>query len=136
MKKLVIALAIAATSTVAFAGPHAGRAVRGQRVARMQRAAEKLGLSDAQKQQIAAIHKASREANRQLIADLRAKTREFRQLKRANDPRAADLQPQLETLRDQAKAARKATHEQVLTVLTAEQRAQLDALRAARRHRS
>jgi hypothetical protein len=56
--------------------------------------------------------------------------RQFRQLKRAGDPTADSVKAELQPMREQIKAARKATHEAVLGVLTAEQRQELEQLRA------
>lgn len=124
MKKLVIALALAATAAVAGAGPM-----------------ERLNLSDAQKQQIRDIRSANRQTNHQLYADYRTKLRQFRQLNRAGDPGAAALRTELETMRTQVRAARQAQHQTVLNVLTAEQRQQLeqwrdDHPRGSRRNRN
>lgn len=135
MKKSVIAFAIAATAGVAFAAPHQGARQPGGKAAHMRKFAEKLGLTDAQKAQIKAIHQADREQNKQLYADFRARRQEFRQLKQANDPRAEDLKVALKAMHEQIREARKATREQVLNVLTPEQRAQLDQWRARRKNR-
>lgn len=130
MKKLVIAFAVAATAAAAFAAPHAPSAHRGGRAGHMEKFAQKLNLTDAQKQQIRDIHQTDRQRNKQLYADFRAKLRQFRELKRAGDPGADAVKAELQPMREQIKAARKATHEAVLGVLTAEQRQQLDQWRA------
>jgi len=101
----------------------------------MQKFAEKLGLSDAQKQRIADIRKADRERNQQLYMDARVMRQEYRQLKQANDPRAEEVKTQLQAMRPQLKSARREAHEQFLSVLTPEQRAQLEQLRAQRKQR-
>jgi Spy/CpxP family protein refolding chaperone len=130
MKKFVIALMLTATAAITFAqtGP-------GQFHPRIQRArllAEKLNLTDAQKQQMKDIRTADREQNKQLYADFRAKLQQFRALKQANDPSASDVKAQLEAMRPQMHAARKANREAMLNVLTPEQRAQIKAARQAR----
>lgn len=141
MKKFVIAAVVAATATLGIAqtapkgdgdGAFHHRRHRG---ARMHRIAEKLNLTDAQKEQIKSIRAASREQNKQLFADFKAKRQELRSLRQNNDPRAADVKSQLEAMRPQLEAARKATHEQVLSVLTAEQRAQLEQWKTQRQQR-
>jgi Spy/CpxP family protein refolding chaperone len=133
MKKFVIALAIAATGSMAFAGEGASGHRRG--AAHFEQFAQRLGLSDAQKQQISDIHKADFDKNKQLYSDFRSKREEYRQLRDANDPRAAQVKSELEALKDQVKAARKATHEQILNVLTPQQRKQLEQWRAERGQR-
>ena len=127
MRKFVIAFAVAATAAAASAGPHARTAHRGAAHAR---AFAQLNLSDAQKQQIGDIHKADRERNQQLYADFRTKMRAFREARRAGDANADALRAELQPLREQIRAARKATREQVLNVLTPEQRQQLEQFRA------
>lgn len=124
MKKFVIAVAVAATAAMAVAAPHGSR--HGDGAPRMEKFAEKLGLSEAQKEQIKAIHQADADKNRQLYSDVQSKRQEYRQLRRANDPRAETIKSELGTLKDQVKAAREATHQQILNVLTAEQRLQLE----------
>jgi Spy/CpxP family protein refolding chaperone len=133
MKRFVIALSIAAMSVAAFAGPHRGPRQRQHQFRKM---VEKLGLTDAQKQQLRDLRKANHERNHQLYADLRAKVREYRAMRRANDPKAEALRNEIQPLREQARAARKAAREQFRNVLTAQQRQQLDELRAARQHRN
>ncbi len=137
MKQFVIALAIAATSTMAFGHDHgaAGHGKGRQGEAHMGRFAEKLGLSEAQKQQVAGIRKADAEKNRQLYADLRAKRQELLQLKKANDPNTEAVKAQFDALKDQVKVAKDAVHAQILSVLTAEQRAQLDQWKSQRKNR-
>jgi protein CpxP len=130
MKKLVIAFAVAAIAAAALAAPNARTAHRGGRAAHMAKFAQTLNLTDAQKQQIRDIHQAARDRNKQLYADYRAKLRQFRELKRAGDATADAVKAELQPMREQVKAARKATHEAVLNVLTAEQRQQLEQLRA------
>jgi protein CpxP len=132
MKKFVIALLVTATSAIGFAqtaGPGTPHA-RGHRVG-FGRIAAKLNLTDAQKQQLKDIRTASREQNKQLYADFRAKLQELRALKQANDPKADDVKAQLKAMRPQLEAARKASREAMLNILTPEQR---DQLKAARQH--
>lgn len=133
MKKFVIALLVTAASAIGFAQtaapatPHG----RGHR-AGFGRIAAKLNLTDAQKQQLKDIHTTSREQNHQLYADFHAKLQEFRALKQANDPKADDVKAELKAMRPQMQAARKASHEAMLNILTPEQRDQLNARRQSR----
>lgn len=132
MKRFVIALSIAAMSVAAFATPGRGSAEGHRRGAHFQKLAEKLNLSDAQKQQLKDLRAADKERNQQLYADLRAKVREYRQLRKANDPKAESLRAEFQPLREQVRAARKASREAFLNVLTPDQRQQLEQLRADR----
>lgn len=125
MKRIVIALMVAATSAVAFAQtPGDGGFHRhGHRGGLRQLAA--LNLTDAQKQQMKDIRSSDRQSNQQLYADFRAKLHEFRALKRANDPGADAVKAQIESMKPQVQAAHKATRQAMLEVLTPDQRAQL-----------
>ncbi len=131
MKRFVIALMVTATAAITFAQT----ADPGQfhRHARADRFASQLDLTDAQKQQMKDIRTASREQNKQLYADYRAKQQQFRALKQANDPSADDIKAELETMRPQIRAARKASREAMRNVLTPEQRSQLEQWKAERK---
>lgn len=130
MKKFVIALMVAATSTIALA-QDAGPAFHA-RGPRADRFAEKLNLTDAQKQQMKDLRAADRAQNQQLYADLQSKLQQLHALKQAGDPKAADIKAQIKAMRPQIQAARKARHEAMFNVLTAEQRAELKAARQSR----
>ncbi len=132
MKKFITAVAVVAamTTPVAFAQNQdfGGRHHRG-----MAKFAEKLGLTDAQKQQIKDIKQADREANKALFEQFHAKRQEYRSLKQANDPNAENVKAELKTLGQQVHAAKKATRDKIYnTVLTTEQRAQIDTWRSQR----
>src|SRR5947207_439235 len=128
MKKFITAVAVVAamTTPVAFAhGQFGARHERGMKFA------EKLGLTDAQKDQIKTIRQADREANKALFEQFRTKRQEYRSLKESGDPNAESVKAELKSLGEQLKAARKATRDKIYnTVLTADQRAQVDAWRA------
>jgi Spy/CpxP family protein refolding chaperone len=133
MKKIVIALVVAATSTIALAqdaGPrfHA----RGPRADRLAEKLETLNLTEAQKQQMKDLRAAGREQNKQLYADLRGKLQELRALKQAGDPKATDVKAQIQAMHPQIQATRKASRQAMLNVLTPEQRAELKAARHSR----
>jgi len=83
VKKFVIAFAVAATAAGAFAAPHARTARFGDRGAHFEEFAQKLNLSDAQKQQIRDIEQSDREHNKQLYADFQTKMEQYRELERA-----------------------------------------------------
>jgi periplasmic protein CpxP/Spy len=133
MKKFVIALMVAATSAIALAqtaGP--GFTNRHGHRGGFEKLASKLNLTDDQKQQMKDIRIAGRESNKQLYADFRAKLQQLRALEQANDPGAAGLKAQIESMKPQIQAARKANREAMLGVLTADQRAQLKAAKQSR----
>jgi Spy/CpxP family protein refolding chaperone len=133
MKKFVIALMVTATSAIGLAqtaapGSHQHEGHR----AGFGRMAAKLNLSDAQKQQMKDIRTAGHEHNQQLYADFRAKLQEFHSLKQASDPKADDVKAELKAMRPQMEAARKASRDAMLNILTPEQRDQLKAGRVSR----
>jgi Spy/CpxP family protein refolding chaperone len=133
MKKFVIALMVTATAAIGVAqtaGP--GTPHHNGHRAGFGRIAAKFNLTDAQKQQMKDIHTASREQNHQLYADFHAKLQELRALKQANDPKADDVKAELKAMRPQMEAARKASREAMLNILTPEQRDQLKAARQSR----
>ena len=135
MKKFVIALALAATTSAGFAHDHGRRGLGKEHGRPVLEHFAQLGLSDAQKQQIAAIRKADAEKNRDLYANFHAKRMEIRDLRRAGDPKAETLKAEMEAMAQQVKAARDAVHQQVLAVLTPEQRSKLDEMRSEHKPR-
>lgn len=132
MKKFVIALMVTSTAAIAFAQTAGTGHFRhqGMRHGGFGRIAAKLNLTDAQKQHLKDIRTADRENNKQLYAGFRAKLQELRALKDANDPKAADVKAQIESMQPRTQAARKANREAMLNILTPEQRDQLQQSRA------
>jgi Spy/CpxP family protein refolding chaperone len=127
-------------ATLAFAAPqdgnqqfHHGRRHKGEFGAKF---AEKLGLTDAQKQQVRDIRKSFFEANKPLFEQARATRKEFREAKKANDTAKLDaLKPALDAQRAQFKELRAAQEQKIALVLTPQQRAQWDTLKAERAQR-
>lgn len=131
MKKFITAVALTASMVpMAWAGQHGARGQGFHQGQHDGRIFARLNLTADQKAQMKTIAEASRQQNQALFQEFKAKVAAFRELKKANDPGAAAAKAALEPLAEQVKAARKATHEQMLNVLTAEQRAQLQQLRA------
>ena len=138
-KWMTMAAVVTLSASLAFAAPHEGkggkrgRHGRGEFGARM---AEKLNLTDAQKQQIEAINKGFRENNKAVFESARDLRQEFREAKRANDTaKLESLKPQMETERAQMQQLRDAQRAQILALLTPEQRTQWEALKAEREQR-
>ena len=80
-----------------------------------------IDLTDAQKEQIRQIHEANK-PNQALRDEMKA----IQESRRNGGTLTEDQKARMKTLRDEAQAKMKSVHEQVLAVLTAEQRAQLD----------
>ena len=93
------------------------------------RLASQLNLTDAQRQQLRAIEdrfEASTKAQREELRRLHDSTQ--------GEP-SADTQARFQALRDELGQARKAQHQEMLNVLTAEQRTQLEQLMKERKER-
>ncbi len=140
MKKFTAAVAVTFLgAALAFAAPHeGGKGFRGHGRHGMfgQKLAEELGLSDAQKGQIKDLMKASHQENKAFYQSSRATMKEFFAAKKAGDTAKADsLKPTLEANRAQMKQLRAAEQAKIASVLTPDQNArwqQLKADRAAR----
>lgn len=114
-------------------GKHGGHGDHGKRFGhrhgKMMRHLNALNLSDAQKTQIRSIMEANK-------ADqtTRDEMRTLFEAKR-NGTLTAEQQARIDTLKEQAKANAKAAHEQIMNVLTAEQRTQLEQKKAEMKQR-
>jgi protein CpxP len=138
MKKMITAVAIVAlSSTLAMASPYGGGGEghgRGGRHGQMdQKFAEKLNLSDAQKQQIRDMRHSFRDQNKAFFDSVRATREQLRAARQSGDTaKAQQLAAQAEGQRAQMQELRKAEHEKMLTILTPEQRTQLEQMKADR----
>ena len=133
-KTITTAVAVFALgATLAFAGPHGDwKGGRGHKEgAFSEKMAEKLNLSDAQKEQVKAIEKQFRADNAAFFENAKATREQFRAAKEANDQAKLDsLKPTMEAQRAQMKQLRQAVMDKIRNILTADQRAQLDAFKA------
>lgn len=122
-------LAIAAPQAArgAWGGHHRGHGFMGQKMA------EKLNLSDAQKQQIKDLNKQFRQDNKATFESFRQTMKDVRAAKQANDTAKLDaLKPTIESQKAQMKQLREAQEQKILSVLTPDQQAQFKALKAER----
>ncbi|HEX8254332.1 MAG TPA: Spy/CpxP family protein refolding chaperone [Thermoanaerobaculia bacterium] len=135
-KWMTVAATLALSTSLAIAAPHGGRGEgkagdkrgHGELGARF---AEKLNLTDAQKAQIKTIRQNNRQQNRAVFEQSRETFKQFREAKKAGDTaRVAQLEPVVEQQRAQIKQLMTAERQLVLALLTPEQRAQYDALKA------
>lgn len=134
--KWITGVAVLALSTgLALAAPHGegkgygrhGKAEFGQKFA------EKLNLTDAQKAQIKDISKSFRQENKAFFQSFRQTMQDFRTAKKANDTAKIDaLKAQMESQRAQMQQLRSALDARIATVLTPEQNAQWQQLKAER----
>ena len=122
-------------ATLAVAAPNEGDGHRGHHRGAMmsERFAEKLNLTDAQKQQISAIKESSRAENAAFFESARATWQAVRAAKQANDTAKLDsLKAQIATQREQMKQIRQAEMQKINAILTPAQQATLQQLRAER----
>lgn len=142
-KWITMAAAVTLSATMAFAAPHDGRGGKfGGHRGRGEfgpRIAKQLNLSEAQQAQIKDIRKSFREQNKAFFESSRETFRELRAAKEANDQARIDaLKPALDANREKMQQLRAEEKAQILAILTPEQRAQYEALKAergTRRHR-
>lgn len=137
-KKWISAVAVLAVgaSLTAYAMPQAGQ-WHGRRHEMRQEFAQKLNLTDAQKQQMRDLHKQFRQENEAFFQSFRATRQEFRAAKQAGDTaKVESLKPTLKADRAQLQQLREAFEPKILSILTPEQQAQFKALKAeaAARH--
>lgn len=95
--------------------------------------ANKLNLTDAQKQQMKDIRQQFREQNKAFFESSRTTFEQFREAKKAGDQAKLDaLKPAMEAQRAQMKQLRDQQKQRVLSILTPEQRTQYEAMKAER----
>ncbi len=137
MKKILSAVAVVALSgTMAFAIDNgSGKAWgHGHRHGFMaHRLAQKLNLTDAQKEQWKALNKSFREENKAFFESARQTRHDFRAAKEAGDQAKIDsLKATMQSQHEQFKQLHAAKEQQFLGILTPDQRAQYDSLKAER----
>lgn len=122
-------------ASAAFAGRHEPGFRVGTDAERLMRprAAAKLGLSPDQRNQIKVLEAEFAEANREMLRSARNTRRELRLAEQQGDAKKAEaLRTALGSRRDQVRQARIAQREKVLAILTPEQRARWQSMRAQR----
>ena len=131
------AAVLALSGTMAFAAPHEGRGGKHGRGGRggefAERFAQKLNLTDAQKQQIKDVQQSFRDENKAFFDAARDTRRQIREAKEAGDTaRLESLKATAQSQRAQMKQLRDARMQRIEAVLTTEQRAQWQSLKAER----
>ena len=136
-KWITVVAAVGLSASLAFAGEGHGHGMKGERHGGFgMKLASKLNLTDAQKEQWKAIRKSSREQNAAFFQTSRQTMKDFRAAKEAGDTAKMDaLKQTLQSQRAQMKQIRDAEEQQLLNILTAEQRAQFQTLKAQRAER-
>lgn len=139
-KWMMMAAVLTLSASVALAAPGEGGKFRGGKHSKRgefgAKFAEKLNLTDAQKQQIRDLQQSFRDANEPLFTQARDTHRQLREARQAGDnERVTALQAQAKSQRAQLQQLRAQQKERILALLTPEQRAQWEALKAERESR-
>ena len=135
MKKSITAIAVFTLVATAALAQHGGDRPRrgGPPPSFIVMFGDKLALTDAQKQQIQAIEAKTREDNAEFFAKSRQLMEDFRAAREANDTaKLESLRPAMKENREQMMKIHQAELDKILPILTADQRAQFEKLRAER----
>lgn len=128
-KTITAALAVVLGATLAFAGHGEGRHGRGKGA--ILRFSEQLNLSDAQKTQIKDMQQSFREQNQTVMEQFKQTSRDYREARRSGDTaKAESLKTVFESQKAQVQNLHNSLQSQLLNVLTAEQRAKYETLKA------
>ncbi|HMH45974.1 MAG TPA: Spy/CpxP family protein refolding chaperone [Pyrinomonadaceae bacterium] len=130
-----VVLIVASVAVAQSVKTHRGQGQRGAWMGRGSHgdAFARLNLTDDQKAKMKQIRQSSMESNKPLFEQLRAKRQELRQASEGgtfNEALATQKLTEMAGLQAKAMGARFALHQQMLAVLTTEQKAQLDQLKA------
>ena len=132
MKKMITAVAIlvmASTLAIAGGGKHGKHGMRGGSF--VEKFGTKLSLTDAQKEQIRALDASFRTENEPFFNTARETRREYREAVEAGDTaKVQAMKGTVDAQGVQMKQIRESQHQRILSVLTAEQRAQLETWKA------
>lgn len=134
LREVIAATLIMATAaaSAAYAEGQRNRGPRGHGGPRVGAALRHLDLSDSQREAVRQLMEREREASEPLREQLRAKVREFRELRQANDPRAESLKAELESFHDQFGTRRELLRAEIDRILTPEQKQQLQEMKDRR----
>lgn len=138
-KWLAAAAVMAVSASLAIAMPNEGKGWggrRGHRGAMSEKLAQKLNLTDAQKQQIRDLGNTFRQDNKAFFQSTRQTRQELRAAKEANDTaKLQTLKATADSQKAQMKQLREAQDAKILSILTPDQQAQFKALQAQRAER-
>jgi len=131
-----VVLLVASIAVAQSVKTHRGQGQRGgwmERGSRGGGAFKQLNLTDDQKAKMKQIRQSFMESNKPLLDQLKTKRQELRQASEGgtfNEALATQKLTEMAGLQAKVMGARFALHQQMLSVLTAEQKAQLDQLKA------
>jgi Spy/CpxP family protein refolding chaperone len=132
MKKgfAAVAMLLLAASVAVAQERHQGERRQGPPPGFVMMYGEPLALTDAQKTDIGAVEKKTREDNAAFFASSRELMDQMRAAREANDQAKLDeLKPKVDANREQMKKIRQAELERILPLLTADQKAKFETLR-------
>jgi protein CpxP len=139
-KWITMAAVLALSTSIAVAAPH-GRDGKGGRMHGRggefgERFAQKLNLTDAQKQQIRDLQTNFRETNKAFFDQMRDTHQQMAEARKAGDTARVDaLKATMESRRPQMQQLREQQNQRIAAILTPEQRTQWDTLKAEREAR-
>ena len=140
-KWMSMAAVLTLTTSLAIAAPHGDRGGKHGRHGKRggefgARFAEKLNLSDAQKQQIRDLQTSFRESNKAFFEQANDTRRQMKEAREAGDQARLDsLKATAKSQHERMKQVRQEQHQRVLALLTPEQRTQFEAMKAEREAR-
>ncbi len=133
MKGKWITAVVVALSSVLFSAPLAVAAPGGHGHGRGDKLAEKLNLSDAQKQQWQDLERSFHQDNKAFLQQARQTRKEIHDAVEANDmAKVQSLEPTFQANRTQMKQLHEAQEQKLMAVLNDEQKAQFQQLKAER----
>lgn len=137
-KWITMAAVLTFSTSIAVAAPHGrGGKMHGRGGAEFgERFAQKLNLTDAQKQQIRDLQQNFRETNKAFFDQMRNTREQMAEARRTGDTARMDqLKATMQSQRPQMQQLREQQKQRIAAILTPEQRAQWDALKAEREAR-
>jgi periplasmic protein CpxP/Spy len=137
---ITMAAVLALSTSMAVAAPHGrggkGGKMHGRGGAFGERMAEKLNLSDAQKQQIRDLQRNFRETNKAFFDQMRDTHKQMAEARKAGDTARVDaLKATLQTQRPQMQQLHEQQQQRIAAILTPEQRTQWETMKAEREAR-
>lgn len=137
-KWMSMAAVLTLSASLAVAAPHEGKGGRhhgrgGEFGARF---AEKLNLTDAQKQQMRDLQRDFRQSNKAFFEQARETRRQLREAKQSGDnARLEELKATAQSQHQRMRQLRTEERDRIVSILTPEQRTQLEAMKAERQAR-
>ena len=137
-KLITMAAVLALSTSIAVAAPHGrGGKMHGRGGGELgERFAQKLNLTDAQKQQIRDLQQNFRETNKAFVDQMRDTHQQMAEARKAGDTAKLDaLKATMESQRPQMQQLREQQNQRIAAILTPEQRTQWETLKAEREAR-